>query len=103
MYELAQHVKQYDYLLKEEKISKILTSGTIYKNPTISYASVKGDESQYVSIDEAELVIDKPYVCKALVHASSKDVKMHSAFVDAAVKTSKVYIFDITKTDAIFD
>ncbi|KAM2464054.1 hypothetical protein ACFX1W_003325 [Malus domestica] len=34
MYELAQHVEQYDYLLREEKISKAPSRGTIYKNPT---------------------------------------------------------------------
>ncbi|KAM1127749.1 hypothetical protein ACFX2B_037269 [Malus domestica] len=41
MYELAQHVKQYDYLLREEKISKSPTRGTIYKNPSVSYASTE--------------------------------------------------------------
>ncbi|KAM2227910.1 hypothetical protein ACFXTI_014670 [Malus domestica] len=34
MYELAQQVEQYDYLLHEEKISKAPSRGTIYKNPT---------------------------------------------------------------------
>ena len=48
MYELAQHVEQYDYFLKEEKISKTPTCRMIYKNPMVSYASVGGDESQYV-------------------------------------------------------
>ncbi|KAM1515647.1 hypothetical protein ACFX10_014726 [Malus domestica] len=63
MYELAQHVEQYDYLLREEKISKTPSRGTIYKNPTVSYAST---EDECVSVDAAEIVIDKPYVCKAL-------------------------------------
>ncbi|KAM1067760.1 hypothetical protein ACFX2B_022777 [Malus domestica] len=63
MYELAQHVEQYDYLLREEKISKAPSRGTIYKNPTVSYAST---EDECVSVDAAEIVIDKPYVCKAL-------------------------------------
>ncbi|KAM3014902.1 hypothetical protein FF2_027549 [Malus domestica] len=63
MYELAQHVKQYDYLLCEEKISKAPSRGTICKNPTVSYAST---ESECVSMDTSEIVIDKPYVCKAL-------------------------------------
>ncbi|KAM2132541.1 hypothetical protein ACFX1Q_013924 [Malus domestica] len=55
------------------------------------------------SLDATEIVIDKPYVCKALTHASSEDVKTRSASVEAAIKTSKVYTFDITKVDAIFD
>ncbi|KAM2064636.1 hypothetical protein EV2_028545 [Malus domestica] len=63
MYELAQHVKQYDYLLCEEKILKAPSRGTICKNPTVSYAST---ESECVSMDTSEIVIDKPYVCKAL-------------------------------------
>ncbi|XP_070668828.1 uncharacterized protein [Malus domestica] len=43
MYELAQHVEQYDYLLREEKISKTPTRGTIYKNPTVNYASTEDE------------------------------------------------------------
>ncbi|KAM2554636.1 hypothetical protein TB2_018739 [Malus domestica] len=68
MYELAQHVEQYDYLLREEKMSKPPSRGTIYKNPTVNYASTEGEESQYVSMAATEIVIDKPYVCKALTH-----------------------------------
>ncbi|KAM2100714.1 hypothetical protein FF2_027632 [Malus domestica] len=72
MYELAQHVEQYDYLLREEKISKASSQGTIYKNPIINYTSTEGE---YVSVDAAEIVIDKPYVCKALTQINSKEVK----------------------------
>ncbi|KAM1733569.1 hypothetical protein ACFX14_018967 [Malus domestica] len=103
MYELAQQIEQYDYLLQEEKISESPTQRTIYKSPMLSYASTKGKESQYANIDVAEIVINKSYVCKALVHANSKDVKTHSTSVEAAIKTLKVYTFDITKADAIFD
>ncbi|KAM1050315.1 hypothetical protein ACFX2A_032773 [Malus domestica] len=102
MYELAQHVEQYDYLLREEKMSKPLSRGTIYKNPTVNYASTEGEESQYVSVNVAGIVIDKPYVCKALTQINSKEVKTHSATEETA-KTSKVYTFDITKAEAIFD
>ncbi|KAM2687306.1 hypothetical protein EV2_010088 [Malus domestica] len=99
MYELAQHVEQYDYLLHEEKISKAPSRGTIYKNPTVIYAST---EDECVSVDAAEIVIDKPYVCKALTQVDSKEVKTRSA-TEGALKPSKVYTFDITKADAIFD
>ncbi|KAM0963785.1 hypothetical protein ACFX2A_023230 [Malus domestica] len=99
MYELAQHVEQYDYLLREEKISKAPSRGTIYKNPIVSYASAKGE---CVSMDAAEIVIDKPYVCKALTQIDSKEVKTLSA-PEETMKTSKVYTFDIIKADAIFD
>ncbi|KAM1037306.1 hypothetical protein ACFX2C_032127 [Malus domestica] len=102
MYELAQHVEQYDYLLREEKISKAPSRGTIYKNPTVSYASTEGEESQCVSVDAAKIVINKPYVCKALTQIDSKDVKTGSA-IEEITKTSKVYTFDITKADVIFD
>ena len=101
MYELAQHVEQYDYLLREEKASKSPSRGTIYKNPTVSYASAEPKE--YASIDATEIVIDKPYICKALTHANPKDAKARSTSEEAAVKTSKAYTFDITKADAIFD
>ncbi|KAM2185621.1 hypothetical protein ACFX1Q_030603 [Malus domestica] len=48
MYELAQHVEQYDHLLRDEKISKPPSQWTIYKNPKVSYASIECDESQYI-------------------------------------------------------
>ncbi|KAM0970324.1 hypothetical protein PS1_018620 [Malus domestica] len=99
MYELAQHVEQYDYLLREEKISKVPTWGTIYKNPTVNYAST---EDECVSVDAAEIVIDKPYVCKALTQVDSREVKSRSA-TEGTLKPSKVYTFDITKADVIFD
>ena len=101
MYELAQHVEQYDYLLQEEKASKSPSRGTIYKNPTVNYALAESEE--YASIDAAEIVIDKPYICKAFTHANPKDAKARSASEEAAVKTSKAYTFDITKVNAIFD
>ncbi|KAM1074023.1 hypothetical protein ACFX2B_018817 [Malus domestica] len=44
MYELAQHVEQYDYLFRKEKISKSLSQGKIYKNLAISYALVEVKE-----------------------------------------------------------
>ncbi|KAM1033241.1 hypothetical protein TB2_036257 [Malus domestica] len=99
MYELAQHVEQYDYLLREEKVSKAPSRGTIYKHPIVNYASTK---DECVSVDAAEIVIDKPYVCKALTQVDSKEVKTRSA-TEETLKTSKVYTFDITKADAIFD
>ncbi|KAM1939580.1 hypothetical protein ACFX13_027407 [Malus domestica] len=102
MYELAQHVEQYDYLLREEKISKAPSRWTIYKNPTVSYSSVEGKESQCISVDATEIVIDKPYVCKVLTQIDSEDVKTRSA-TEETTKTSKVYTFDITKADVIFD
>ncbi|XP_070672416.1 uncharacterized protein [Malus domestica] len=99
MYELAQHVEQYDYLLREEKTSKAPTRGTIYKNPTVNYAST---EDECVSVDAAEIVIDKSYICKALAQVDSREVKSRSA-AEGTLKPSKVYIFYITKADAIFD
>ncbi|KAM1185948.1 hypothetical protein ACFX2G_015508 [Malus domestica] len=99
MYELAQHVEQYDYLLREEKISKAPSRGTVKKNPTVSYASAEGE---CVSVDANEIVIDKPYICKALTQIDAKEVKTRSA-PEETMKTSKVYTFDITKADAIFD
>ncbi|KAM1633844.1 hypothetical protein ACFX15_011635 [Malus domestica] len=93
MYELAQHVEQYDYLLREEKVLKTPSRGTLYKNPTVNYAST---EDECVSVDAAEIVIDKPYVCKALTQVDSREVKSRSA-TEGALKPSKVYTFDITK------
>ncbi|KAM1366654.1 hypothetical protein ACFX2I_000186 [Malus domestica] len=68
----------------------------------VSYASTEGEDFQYVSVDAAEIVIDQPYFCKALSQINFKDAKTHSAS-EEIVKTSKVYTFDITNADAIFD
>ncbi|XP_068319682.1 uncharacterized protein [Pyrus communis] len=102
MYELAQHVKQHDYLFREEKISNSPSRGTIYKNPTVNYALAESEDPQYASVNAAEIVIDKPYVCKALAQIGPKDAKTRSTS-EEMIKTSKVYTFDITKADAIFD
>ncbi|KAM1426888.1 hypothetical protein ACFXTO_019522 [Malus domestica] len=68
----------------------------------ISYASAEGKDFQCISVDAAEIIIDKPYVCKALTQINSKDAKTRSA-TEETTKTSKVYTFDITKANAIFD
>lgn len=39
IYELVEHVEQYDFLLKEEIAIKIASQGTIYKNPVVRYSS----------------------------------------------------------------
>ncbi|KAM2245792.1 hypothetical protein ACFXTI_006692 [Malus domestica] len=69
-------------------MSKPPSRGTIYKNPTVNYSLTEGEESQYVSVDAAEIVIDNPYVCKALTQINSKEVKTHSATKETA-KTQK--------------
>ncbi|KAM2922797.1 hypothetical protein COP2_039116 [Malus domestica] len=74
----------------------------IYKNPTVSYVSPEGEDPQYVSVDATKIVLDKLYVCKALAHINSKDAKTRLV-AEETVRTSKVYTFDITKADAIFD
>ncbi|KAM1584450.1 hypothetical protein ACFX1Z_037428 [Malus domestica] len=53
-------------------------------------------------MDKAEIVIDKPYVCKVLAQINSKDAKTRST-TEETMKTSKVYTFDIIKAKAIFD
>ena len=83
------------------KFRKSPSRGTIYKNPTVSYVSPESEE--YVNIDAAEIVIDKPYICKALTHINPKDVKALPISEENTAKTTKVYTFDITKADAIFD
>ncbi|KAM1362425.1 hypothetical protein PS1_027780 [Malus domestica] len=53
-------------------------------------------------MDAVKIVINKPYICKALAQINSKDAKTRS-ISEEVIKTSKVYTFDITKADAIFD
>lgn len=53
-------------------------------------------------MDTAKIIIDKPYICKALAQANPIDTKIRSASDEPTIKI-KVYTFDITKVDAIFD
>lgn len=76
MYELSKHMEQYDSLLREENIKNTSSQGTSYKNPNVSYASASDTEAPYANIDASEIVIDKPFVCKALTHANTKDMKI---------------------------
>lgn len=57
----------------------------------------------YFNIDVVEVIVDKLFVCKALSHASTKDIKTWTSLVEAAIQTSKAYSFEITKVDIIFD
>lgn len=86
-----------------ENIIKTATEGTLYKNSSVSYASADNTEAQDTSIDVAAIMIDKPFMCKALTHANTKDTKTHTTSAKVAVKTSKFYTFDIIKADVIFD
>ena len=90
---LAQEIKQYKDLIIE----------ILYKNPSVSYASAIDTKAPYASVDAAKIVIDKLFVYKALTYANTEDTKTHTASAKAATKTSKVYTFDITKANAIFD
>ncbi|KAM1382658.1 hypothetical protein ACFX2F_035100 [Malus domestica] len=99
---LLEHVARFNTQCGDEKISKSPSQGTIYKNPTVSYASAECKDSQYISVDAAKIVIDKPSVCKALTQINFKGAKTRSA-TEETTKTLKVYPFDITKADAIFD
>lgn len=69
----------------------------------MSYSSANDTKAQYASVDAVKIVIDKPFVYKALTHANTKDTKTHTALGEAVIKTSKVYTFNNTKADAIFD
>ena len=53
-------------------------------------------------MEAAEIVINKPYICKALAQINSKEAKTRFAS-EETMKTSKVYTFDITKANRIFD
>lgn len=58
--------------------------------------------ASYVNIDAAEIIIDKPFVCKVLSYARTIYIKTHIALIEIVVQTSKACTFDITKFDVIF-
>lgn len=55
-----------------------------------------------VNRDAVEIIIDKPFVCKALSRARTMDIKTRIAVIVIIAQTSKAWTFDITKVDVIF-
>jgi hypothetical protein len=76
-------------MVRKEKVAYLDINASIE-----SELSSEEDESE---IDVAELKLGPPYVCKVLNPCNSKDISKITAW------SQKVYGFDITKADMIFD
>ncbi|CAL2246492.1 unnamed protein product [Prunus armeniaca] len=104
MHDLINKVDRYASLLKEEVQKKTASKGTYYRNLVVIFAEAdnpaeaEGDE---VEMSSAEVIIDKPFVCKGLVKADNSRTKIPDA--KFATRETKAYTFDLTRAEAIFD
>ncbi|KAL6277136.1 hypothetical protein ACE6H2_020737 [Prunus campanulata] len=110
--ELANEASKYEDLLKEEQHKRNSSKGTYYKtsSSSVHLVEVESEEDQGNSVEMkiavAEMAKPKhPISCKALIKPS-KDQKP-PPFIDGYVPNkrtqNKVYSFDLTKVDALFD
>ncbi|XP_020411117.1 uncharacterized protein LOC109946773 [Prunus persica] len=103
--ELADKASKYEELLREEQQKRNSSKGTYYKTPSSSVHLVEV-ESEEREIAVAEMAkLKHPISCKALTKPP-KDHKPPSfirGFVPNKPTQNKVYSFDLTKVDALFD
>ncbi|CAL8084679.1 unnamed protein product [Prunus armeniaca] len=110
--ELANKVSKYEELLREEQQKRNSSKGTYYKTPSslvhlVEVQSEKGTEgSKEREVAVAEMARLKHSInCKALTK-QPKDQKpppFTGGFVPNKPTQNKVYSFDLTKVDALFD
>ncbi|CAL9018545.1 unnamed protein product, partial [Prunus brigantina] len=110
--ELADKASKYEELLREEQQKRNSSKGTYYKSPSSSIHLVRVEsEEEAKCSEEGEVAVAEmaklkhPISCKALTRPQ-KDQKpppFTGGFVPNKPTQNKVYSFDLTKVDALFD
>ncbi|CAL9011774.1 unnamed protein product [Prunus brigantina] len=104
--ELADKASKYEELLREEQQKRNSSKGTYYKAPSSSVhldeveseEGTEGSEEREVAVVEMAK-LNHPISCKAL----TKPPPFTRGFVPNKPAHNKVYSFDLTKGDALFD
>ncbi|CAL9000001.1 unnamed protein product [Prunus brigantina] len=107
--ELADKASKYEELLKEEQQKRNSSKGTYYKSP-IHLVQIESEEEAEYS-EEGEVAVAEmaklkhPISCKALTKPpkDQKPPPFTGGFVPNKPIQNKVYSFDLTKVDALFD
>ncbi|CAL9017438.1 unnamed protein product, partial [Prunus brigantina] len=107
--ELADKASKYEELLKEEQQKRNSSKGTYYKSP-IHLVQIESEEEIEYS-EEGEVAVAEmaklkhPISCKALTKPpkDQKPPPFTGGFVPNKPIQNKVYSFDLTKVDALFD
>ncbi|CAL2270659.1 unnamed protein product [Prunus armeniaca] len=110
--ELADKASKYEELLREEQQKRNSSKGTYYKSPSssIHLVQVESEEEAECS-EEGEVAVAEmaklkhPITCKALTKPpkDQKPPPFTRGFVSSKPTQKKVYSFDLTKVDALFD
>ncbi|CAL9030060.1 unnamed protein product, partial [Prunus brigantina] len=107
--ELADKASKYEELLREEQQKRNSSKGTYYKSP-IHLVQIESEEETEYS-EEGEVAVAEmaklkhPISCKALTKPpkDQKPPPFTGGFVPSKPIQNKVYSFDLTKVDALFD
>ncbi|CAL9012727.1 unnamed protein product [Prunus brigantina] len=107
--ELADKASKYEELLREEQQKRNSSKGTYYKSP-IHLVQIESEEETEYS-EEGEVAVAEmaklkhPISCKALTKPPKDQKPPHftGGFVPNKPIQNKVYSFDLTKVDALFD
>ncbi|KAI5343513.1 hypothetical protein L3X38_011389 [Prunus dulcis] len=110
--ELADKASKYEELLREEQRRRNSSKGTYYKTPSSSVHLVEveseedteGSEEREIAVAEMAK-LKHPISCKALTKPlkDQKPPPFTRGFVPNNPTQNKVYSFDLTKVDALFD
>ncbi|CAL2266095.1 unnamed protein product [Prunus armeniaca] len=110
--ELADKAAKYEELLREEQQKRNSSKGTYYKSPSSSIHMIEveseedAEESEEREVAVAEMAkLKHPISCKTLTKPprDQKPPPFTGGFVPNKPMQNKVYSFDLTKVDALFD
>ncbi|CAL9017940.1 unnamed protein product [Prunus brigantina] len=110
--ELADKASKYEELLREEQQKRNSSKGTYYKSPSFSIHLIEveseedAEDSEEREIAVAEMAkLKHPISCKALTKPprDQKPPPFTGGFVPNKPTQNRVYSFDLTKVDALFD
>ena len=105
-------VSKYERILEEENQRRVSSRGTYYRNPNREVAQIEAMEESEETEEEivlAELNINRPYKCRALVKSKVQELKQNfqrrpnNGSQSGNNFRDKKYNFDLSKIEQIFD
>ena len=97
LYELATMAAWYEKILLDEQEMKNSSKGTYYKDPNL-----EGLVTEYLGEVDMDITCKRPVICKSLYRAT-KASNGTLAVKKQVFEAGKVFTFDMTLADQIFD
>ena len=101
LYELTTMATRYEKILLDEQEMKKSSKGTYFKDPNLEVLATEYD-MDLVEVDMAELTCKWPVVYEAL-QRPTEGINSSSAVKKQSFEAGKVYTFDLSLADQIFD